>query len=120
MIRGPNYPIIPAAVPSPFSPRAERRFVPEKLMISALTGQLVAVVDDARVSLAAGPFTFELLVPAADVEALRGRVGAEVTFHTLFYLEGSAGGGNLDPRLIGFSRPEDKAFFNLFTTVKGI
>jgi Holliday junction DNA helicase RuvA len=89
-------------------------------MISALTGQLLAVVDDARVSLAAGAFVFDLLVPAADVEALRARVGSEVTFHTLFYLEGSAGGGNLDPRLIGFSRPEDKAFFNLFTTVKGI
>lgn len=88
-------------------------------MISALTGQL-SRVDENSVQLTCAPFLFDLSVPAADVEALRARVGEEITFHTLFYLEGSAGGGNLDPRLIGFLRPEDKRFFNLFTTVKGI
>lgn len=88
-------------------------------MISALTGQL-SRVDENSAQLTCSPFVFDLSVPAADVEALRARVGEEITFHTLFYLEGSAGGGNLDPRLIGFLRPEDKRFFNLFTTVKGI
>ena len=88
-------------------------------MISALTGQLESV-EDTRVSLRAGPFVFELLVPAADVESLRAQAGNEIIFHTLFYLEGSAGGGNLDPKLLGFLRPEDRQFFNLFTTVKGI
>lgn len=88
-------------------------------MISALTGNLTRV-DENAVQITCAPFVFDLSVPAADVEGLRGRVGEEITFHTLFYLEGSAGGGNLDPRLIGFLRPEDKRFFNLFTTVKGI
>src|SRR6476620_75303 len=88
-------------------------------MISALTGQL-ASVEDATAHLRSGPFVFELLIPAADVEALRSQVGEELTFHTIFYLEGTAGGGNLDPKLIAFLRPEDKAFFDLFTTVKGI
>src|SRR3954463_9072518 len=88
-------------------------------MIAALTGQLIAV-EESRVSLRAANFVFELLVPAADVESLRARIDAEITFHTIFYLEGQAGGGNLDPKLLGFLRPEDKAFFNLFTTVKGI
>jgi holliday junction DNA helicase RuvA len=88
-------------------------------MIAALTGQLIAV-EDSRVSLRAAGFVFELLVPAADVESLRAQLETEVTFHTIFYLEGQAGGGNLDPKLLGFLRPEDKAFFNLFTTVKGI
>jgi Holliday junction DNA helicase RuvA len=88
-------------------------------MIAALTGQLIAV-EESRVSLRAGNFVFELLVPAADVESLRGQLESEVTFHTIFYLEGQAGGGNLDPKLLGFLRPDDKAFFNLFTTVKGI
>ena len=41
-------------------------------------------------------------------------------FHTIFYIEGDASGGNLEPRLIGFLRPQDKAFFQLFITVKGI
>lgn len=88
-------------------------------MISALTGQL-ARVHDGNVELQSGPFVFQLFVPAIDVEPLRERIGREITFHTIFYLEGSASGGNLDPKLIGFLRPDDRAFFDLFTTVKGI
>jgi Holliday junction DNA helicase RuvA len=88
-------------------------------MISALTGQLESV-EETTANLRSGPFVFELLIPAADVETLRAQIGQELTFHTIFYLEGTAGGGNLDPKLIAFLRPEDKAFFDLFTTVKGI
>jgi Holliday junction DNA helicase RuvA len=43
-----------------------------------------------------------------------------MTFHTLLYLQGDANGGNLEPRLIGFLRREDKKFFEKFITVKGI
>ena len=88
-------------------------------MISALTGELTSV-EETTANLRSGPFVFELLIPAADVETLRAQIGQELTFHTIFYLEGTAGGGNLDPKLIAFLRPEDKAFFDLFTTVKGI
>src|SRR5215210_5074477 len=38
----------------------------------------------------------------------------------MFYLQGDSGGGNIEPRLIGFLRPEDKRFFEKFITVKGI
>ena len=62
----------------------------------------------------------ELLVPAADVGTLRGQIGQEMTFHTVFYLEGDSSGGNIEPRLVGFLRPEDRSFFQLFITVKGI
>ncbi|MEM9064408.1 MAG: Holliday junction branch migration protein RuvA [Planctomycetota bacterium] len=44
----------------------------------------------------------------------------DVEFHTLFTLEGSAQGTNLTPRLIGFATASDRAFFELFTTVKGL
>lgn len=88
-------------------------------MISALTGELRSVGDD-RVHVRVGPMLCELLVPAADVPLLQPRVGEETTFHTIFYLEGDASGGNLEPRLIGFLRPHDKSFFQLFITVKGI
>jgi Holliday junction DNA helicase RuvA len=88
-------------------------------MISALTGELRSVDED-RVQVRVGPMLYELLVPAADVMLLQAGVGEEMTFHTIFYLEGDASGGNLEPRLIGFLRPEDKAFFQLFITVKGI
>ena len=88
-------------------------------MISALTGELRRVDED-RVHLQVGPMLFELLVPAADVALLHPGIGQEMTFHTVFYLEGDASGGNIDPRLVGFLRPEDRSFFQLFITVKGI
>ena len=88
-------------------------------MISALTGELRQIGDD-RVHVQVGPLLYEMLVPAADLERLQSAVGEQLTFHTLFYIEGDASGGNLEPRLIGFLRPQDKAFFQLFITVKGI
>ena len=88
-------------------------------MIASLAGELFSVEED-RVLVKAGALIYELLVPAADVQELAGRLGEEITLHTIFYIEGDASGGNLSPRLIGFLRKEDKKFFTLFTTVKGI
>jgi Holliday junction DNA helicase RuvA len=88
-------------------------------MIASLTGELFQVEDD-RILLKAGAFVYELLVPAADVQELAGQIGEEITLYTLFYIEGDSSGGNMVPRLIGFMRKEDKKFFSLFTTVKGI
>jgi Holliday junction DNA helicase RuvA len=88
-------------------------------MISAITGELKRVEDD-RAHLQVGPVLVELLIPAADVESLRSMINDEMTFHTVFYFEGDSSGGNIDPRLVGFLRPDDRSFFNLFITVKGI
>ena len=88
-------------------------------MISAITGRLISVVERTAL-LQVGAMQYELLVPAFDAQALGARVGTEVTFHTIFYLEGDPSRGGLEPRLIGFSSPRDKAFFEKFTTVKGI
>ncbi|MGH7176942.1 MAG: Holliday junction branch migration protein RuvA [Tepidisphaeraceae bacterium] len=88
-------------------------------MIASVTGQL-ASVSDGRAQLQLGPFVVEVLVPAADVAELEAQVGLELTLHTLMYLEGDPNRGNLEPRLLGFLRLEDKKFFELFTTVKGI
>ena len=88
-------------------------------MISALTGELRRVDED-RLHLRVGPIVVEMLIPASDVPLLQAGVGQEMTFHTLLYLEGDASGGNIEPRLVGFLRPEDKRFFDKFITVKGI
>lgn len=88
-------------------------------MISALTGELRRVEED-RVHLKVGALLFELMVPAADVTELQTNLGEELTLHTIMYLEGDPNRGNLEPRLIGFLRIEDRKFFELFTTVKGI
>jgi holliday junction DNA helicase RuvA len=88
-------------------------------MISAITGELKRVEED-RVHLKVGPIVAELLVPAFDATELQASLGEELTFHTLFYLQGDASGGSIEPRLIGFLRLDDKRFFEKFITVKGI
>lgn len=88
-------------------------------MISEITGELRRVQQD-RVQLGCGSLTYEILVPASDISQLQGGIGEQITFHTIFDLEGDATRGGLTPRLIGFLRPEDKRFFQLFITVKGI
>jgi Holliday junction DNA helicase RuvA len=88
-------------------------------MICALTGELRRVGED-RIELAVGPTLYELLIPAFDRAELEADVGQQMTLHTIFYLQGDAGGGAIEPRLIGFVRAVDKRFFELFITVKGI
>jgi Holliday junction DNA helicase RuvA len=88
-------------------------------MIAAITGQLHTLGDD-RAFLRVGPILCEVMVPAGDIATLQTQLGGQMTFHTLLYLEGDAGGGNSTPRLLGFLRPEDKKFFELFITVKNI
>jgi holliday junction DNA helicase RuvA len=88
-------------------------------MISSITGQLRRTESD-RIHLACGPILYEILVPASDITDLQSRAGEEITFHTILDLEGDPTRGGLTPRLIGFLRPEDKRFFQLFITVKGI
>jgi Holliday junction DNA helicase RuvA len=88
-------------------------------MISALTGELRRVDED-RIHVQAGPILYELLVPAADLTELQASLGETLTLHTIFYLGGDPTRGGLEPTLIGFLRSDDRRFFNLFTTVKGI
>src|SRR5579862_8189915 len=88
-------------------------------MIVKLSGKLDYVGDDC-VHVTLGDLTRELMVPAADIPALQPRIGQNVTFFTLEYIEGNASFGQLAPKMLGFLRIEDKEFFDLFTTVKGI
>ena len=88
-------------------------------MIAALTGRLIRA-DEGHVQVECGPLVYELLTPAVDAPDLAAAIGQPVTFHTIFYLGGDPTRGGLEPTLIGFLRPDDKRFFELFTTVKGI
>jgi Holliday junction DNA helicase RuvA len=72
------------------------------------------------VHVACGAVIFEILVPAFDRNELKATIGEQITLHTIFDIEGDPTRGGLAPRLIGFLRPEDKQFFELFVTVKGI
>jgi Holliday junction DNA helicase RuvA len=88
-------------------------------MIVKLSGKLEFVGEDC-VHVTCGDLTRELMVPAADVPFLQTKVGQPVTFFTLEYIEGNASFGQLAPKMLGFLRIEDKDFFELFITVKGI
>lgn len=88
-------------------------------MIVRLTGTVLEVDEDTAIIDHAG-IGYEVMICGHSIEELNAARGRQVTLHTLQYLEGSAAGGNLTPRLVGFLRAEDKAFFERFITVKGL
>ena len=88
-------------------------------MIASIEGELLSA-EEGTALVQVGPIAYEVLVPAADVATLGGQRGAVVRFVTLHYLEGQGQGSSFWPRLIGFRSVEDRDFFELFTTVKGI
>lgn len=88
-------------------------------MISRIEGVFEAI-QNGRALLRCGPITYELLLPGVDQQRLAPRIGETITFHTLHYLESHGQGASFTPRLIGFQSATDRAFFELFTTVKGL
>ena len=88
-------------------------------MITRIRGELVELTERS-VLLNVEALTYELFVPAANVPDLLGKIGEPIEFFTLHYFEGQSQGSSFLPRLIGFSSERDRAFFELFTTVKGI
>jgi Holliday junction DNA helicase RuvA len=88
-------------------------------MIVKLSGKLEYVGDDS-VHVSIGDLTHELMIPSADVPLLQTKIGQHVTFFTVEYFEGNASFGQLAPKMLGFLRIQDREFFDLFTTVKGI
>lgn len=89
-------------------------------MICRIQGLLESLLDGrATIALPHG-LTYELLLPSYVAARLGGQIGSVVTLHTIHYLESSNQGASLHPRLVGFTSTEARAFYELFTTVKGI
>lgn len=88
-------------------------------MIARITGKLEELTDAALISTASGLW-YEVLVPAFDGPRLSKRVGQDVVLYTIHYVEGDPAHGAQTPRLLGFLSETDRAFFRVFTTVKGI
>jgi Holliday junction DNA helicase RuvA len=86
-------------------------------VITRIRGELVELTERSAL-IHVEHVTYELLVPA--VPTLLSKIGEPIEFFTLHYLEGQSQGSSFLPRLIGFSSEQDRAFFELFTTVKGI
>lgn len=67
-----------------------------------------------------GGLVYELLIPAYAQAGLEAQVGQPVTLQTRHYLESQSQGAVLVPRLVGFRSADERAFFELLTTVKGL
>ncbi len=89
-------------------------------MLTRLTGTLESVDDALTITL--GAFAVRAEAPRYLLDRLRdsGLIGQEVTLHTRTDLESQNQGTSFTPRLIGFTSPEDRRFFEIFTSVKGL
>jgi Holliday junction DNA helicase RuvA len=88
-------------------------------MITKMTGTLTRVLDD-EARLQVGPFEYQVLIPEFVRRQVQTRTGAEVTFHTLEYIEGGANASKMIPRRVGFLSETELDFFELFCTVDKI
>jgi Holliday junction DNA helicase RuvA len=90
-------------------------------VITRLTGTLESLDANLAVIVPAGAgVAYEVMVPAFLTPRLMMAVGSTVTLWTLEYLEGQGQGTSFVPRLIGFASVQQRDFFELFTTVKGL
>lgn len=90
-------------------------------MITRITGKLDELDGSRAVIVAASdPFAYEVLLPAFLAIEFTPRIGQTITLVTLQYFEGQGQGSSFVPRLLGFENVQQRAFFELFTTVNGI
>lgn len=89
-------------------------------MIASITGKLIQTTNESVLIDTGNGLTYEVHVPAFVVTRLSQQVGQTVSLKTLHYLESHNQGSSFLPRLAGFLSDEDRDFFELFTTVKGI
>jgi len=88
-------------------------------VIKRLSGT-VERVDGTSIDIAVGQLVHEVLVPELVRRSLQTKLGQTVTLHTLEFLEGNPGRGNLVPRLVGFLSEVEREFFDLVCEVDGV
>lgn len=89
-------------------------------MIVRIEGVLADLGEGSAVIEIGGGLTYEVLLSAYTTGRLGSKIGQRVTLHTLHYFDSLNQGATLVPRLAGFETEQDKHFFELFTTCKGI
>ena len=88
-------------------------------MIAQIEGKLVGLDEDSAL-VQTGAVCDELMLPGYAVVQLSGQIGHPVTLCTFEYYEGTLGGGNLIPRMVGFLSRAEREFFAIYTSVKGM
>ncbi|QQE13198.1 hypothetical protein JD969_06990 [Planctomycetota bacterium] len=100
--------------------RSDSPKVSSVTMIAQIKGKLVGIDGGSALVEMQGDMIYEVLLPTFVVNRLGGMIGREVRLYTMHYLEGQGQGTSFIPRLAGFLTRQDKAFYELFTSVKGI
>jgi len=88
-------------------------------MIATIEGKLIKLDTDSAL-VQVGPVGYEIMLPSYCIDALSDKVGSEISLCTMEYYEGSAMGGNMIPRMVGFLNAGERDFFRKYTSVKGI
>lgn len=88
-------------------------------MIAWIQGKLIQL-DENNAMVQIGSVGYELMLPGYGVMALANKIGEDIELCTMEYYEGTPGGGNLIPRMVGFLNAEERSFFQKLTSVKGI
>jgi Holliday junction DNA helicase RuvA len=88
-------------------------------MIARIEGKL-AKLDAGKALVQVGPVAYEVMLPSYGVSALSDRLDSQITLCTMEYYEGTPGGGNMIPRIVGFLSAEERDFFTKFISVKGM
>ena len=88
-------------------------------MIASIEGKLVQL-EDGKALVQVGSIGYEIMLAGYCQSELAGRIGTEVQLCTIQYYEGSPGGGNLIPRMVGFLSRAEREFFESYTSVKGM
>lgn len=88
-------------------------------MIAQIEGKLVSLSAETAL-VKVGNICYEILLPGYLISSLSGQIGNDLTLCTMEYYEGTPGGGNLIPQMVGFISPQEKDFFKKYTSVKGI
>lgn len=88
-------------------------------MIARIRGTLSEVRTNS-VYLDLDDLTYQVQVPAVNIQDLQSRIGQRITLHTLQYIEGNSAFGNQVPRLAGFLTEKERDFFLRFIGVQGL
>lgn len=90
-------------------------------MIERIQGTLQRLSEhDAAIEPAGSGLWHRVLLPAYMHDRLADRLHSEIDLATLEYLESPNQGSSFIPRLVGFDSEAERAFFERFTTVKGV
>jgi len=88
-------------------------------LITKITGKVIEV-GLTHLTMSIDAFEYEVLIPEFVRRQVQNQIGEVISLHTIQYLDGNPQQGRLTPRLIGFSNPVEREFFELICSVDGV